>query len=114
MDIMFSIWSEAVRVGAAGEAPPLEVLGGSVVGEDPLQRLPLDGGGVPRQPLELGDHLLPAELVVLLLCHLANGYGLKMIIIGGRWSCTRALLELWARHCRAIPSLASVFFLIVS
>jgi hypothetical protein len=37
---------EAVRVGAPGEAQPLEVLNGGVLGEDPPQRLPLDGGGI--------------------------------------------------------------------
>lgn len=65
---------EAVRVGAAGQAQTSEVLSAGVVGEDPPQRLPLDGRGVPRQPLELGDHLLRAEaatLVALLLRHLA-------------------------------------------
>ena len=63
---------EGVRVGAAGEAMPLEVLNGGVLVEDPPQRLPLDGGGVPRQPVELGDHLLlVAELAGLLPRHLA-------------------------------------------
>jgi len=58
---------EAGGVGASREAPAPEVLGGGVVAEDPAQRVPLHGGGVPRQGLELGDHRLAAERGLLLL-----------------------------------------------
>lgn len=70
---------EGVRVGAAGEAEPPEVLGGGVLVEDPPQRLPLDGGGVPRQPLELGDHLLAAELALLLPRHHRRLYPYRVL-----------------------------------
>lgn len=62
---------EGVRVAAAGEAMALEVLDAGVLVEDPPQGLPLDGGGVQRQPFELGDHLLDAKLTGLLPRHLA-------------------------------------------